>query len=118
YLLLNGLLALGAHGILLDSGLTEIETLTQRAGLGVAAGLGAAVILRSRVFTARLGDEQISIGPGYVVDQLLGIIDAQIDRRRALQRVQIVVDVMDRKDFDGSRIHASTMITGSRQNLS
>lgn len=118
YLLLNGLLALGAHGILLDSGLTEIETLTQRAALGVAAGLGAAVVLRSRVFTARLGDEQISIGPGYVVDQLLGIIDAQIDRRRALQRVQIVVEVMDRKDFDGSRIHASTMITGSRQNLS
>ncbi len=118
YLLLNGCLALGAHAILLDSSFTTVDTQTQRAGLAVAAGLGAAVILRSRVFTARLGDEQISIGPGYVVDQLLGIIDAQIDRRRALQRVQIVVDVMKDKDFDGARIHASTMITGSRQNLS
>lgn len=118
YLLLNGLLALGAHALLLDSDFAEIETPVRRAGLAVASGLSAAVILRSRVFTARLGDEQVSIGPGYVVDQLLSIIDAQIDRRRALQRVQIVVDLMKGKDFDGSRIHSSTMITGSRQNLS
>ncbi|MFO7565020.1 MAG: hypothetical protein R6X02_20410 [Enhygromyxa sp.] len=118
YLLLNGLLALGAHALLLDGRFATLETETQRAGLAVASGLGAAIILRSRVFTARLGDEQVSIGPGYVVDQLLSIIDAQIDRRRALQRVQIVVEVMKDKDFDGSRIHSSTMITGSRQNLS
>ena len=32
--------------------------------------------------------------------------------------MQIVVEVMKDKDFDGSRIHSSTMITGSRQNLS
>ncbi|PRP97693.1 hypothetical protein ENSA5_32000 [Enhygromyxa salina] len=118
YLLLNGLMALGAHAILLDSELTSTETTTSRLGLSVGSGLSAALVLRARVFTARLGDEQVSIGPGYVVDQLLGIIDAQIDRRRALQRVSIVVEVMDGKDFDGSRIHASTMITGSRQNLS
>jgi hypothetical protein len=118
YLLLNGFLAIGAHALLLDAGFGEGETQIRRAGLAVASGLGAAVILRSRVFSARLGDEQVSIGPGYVVDQLLEIIDAQIDRRRALQRVQIVVDVMKGKDFDGSRIHSSTMITGSRQNLS
>src|SRR5262245_1011287 len=118
YLLLNGLMAIGAHAVLLDSDFTTIDTPTSRASLAVASGISAALILRSRVFEARLGDEQVSIGPGYIVDQLLGIIDAQIDRRRALQRVSIVVNVMDGKDFDGSRIHASTMITGSRQNLS
>jgi hypothetical protein len=118
YLLLNGLMAIGAHAVLLDSGFTTIETPTSRATLAVGSGVSAALILRSRVFTARLGDEQVSIGPGYIVDQLLGIIDAQIDRRRALQRVSIVVGVMDGKEFDGSRIHAATMITGSRQNLS
>ncbi|HVI00581.1 MAG TPA: hypothetical protein VM869_17810 [Enhygromyxa sp.] len=118
YLLLNGFLAIFAHLALIDAGFADGESAIGRAGLAVASGLGAAVILRSRVFTARLGDEHVSIGPGYVVDQLLGIIDAQIDRRRALQRVRIVVDVMKDKDFDGSRIHSSTMITGSRQNLS
>lgn len=118
YLLLNGLMGIGAHAVLLDSGFTTIDTPTSRASLAVGSGVSAALILRSRVFTARLGDEQVSIGPGYIVDQLLGIIDAQIDRRRALQRVSIVVSVMDGKDFDGSRIHAQTMITGSRQNLS
>jgi hypothetical protein len=118
YLLLNGFLAIFAHLALLDAGFGEGASQIGRAGLATASGLGAAVILRSRVFTARLGDEQVSIGPGYVVDQLLNIIDAQIDRRRALQRVRIVVDVMKAKDFDGSRIHSSTMITGSRQNLS
>jgi hypothetical protein len=118
YLLLNGFLAIGAHALLLDAGFGDGETQIRRAGLAVASGLGAAVILRSRVFSARLGDEQVSIGPGYVVDQLLEIIDAQIDRSRALQRVQIVTELMKGKDFDGSRIHSSTMITGSRQNLS
>jgi hypothetical protein len=118
YLLLNGLMGIGAHAVLLDSGFTTIDTPTSRASLAVGSGVSAALILRSRVFTARLGDEQVSIGPGYIVDQLLGIIDAQIDRRRALQRVSIVVGIMDGKDFDGSRIHAATMITGSRQNLS
>lgn len=118
YLLLNGGLAIAAHLALIDAGFADGENSIGRAGLATVSGLGAAVILRSRVFTARLGDEQVSIGPGYVVDQLLNIIDSQIDRRRALQRVRIVVDVMKGKDFDGSRIHASTMITGSRQNLS
>jgi hypothetical protein len=117
YLALNGILALGAHWVLVTSKLVENPTNVDLAGLALSAGLGAAVILRSRVFTARLGDEQVSIGPGYVVDQLLSIIDAQIDRRRALQRVQMVVDAMDGKDFEKAKTFASTMITGSRQNL-
>jgi hypothetical protein len=91
YLLLNGFLALGAHAVLLDQGFAALDSMIQRFGVATSAGIGAAVVLRSRVFTARLGDEQVSIGPGYVVDQLLSIIDAPIDRRRALQRVQIVV---------------------------
>ncbi|KIG17987.1 hypothetical protein DB30_02202 [Enhygromyxa salina] len=118
YLLLNGGMALGAHAILLDTEVTTVDTNVGRATLAMGSGLSAALVLRARVFTARLGDEQVSIGPGYIVDQLLGIIDAQIDRRRALQRVSIVVGLMDGKEFDGSRIHASTMILGSRQNLS
>lgn len=118
YLLLNGGMALGAHAILLDSDLAQIDTTVSRATLAMGSGLSAALVLRARVFTARLGDEQVSIGPGYVVDQLLGIIDAQIDRRRALQRVSIVVALMEGKEFDGSRVHASTMILGSRQSLS
>lgn len=118
YLALNGILALGAHWVLVTSEWGENASNVDLAGLALSAGLGAAVILRSRVFTARLGDEQVSIGPGYVVDQLLAIIDAQIDRRRALQRVQIVVDAMDSKDFEKAKTFASTMITGSRQNLS
>jgi hypothetical protein len=117
YMGLNGVLALGAHWVLINSEWGADASNVDLAGLALSAGLGAAVILRSRVFTARLGDEQVSIGPGYVVDQLLQIIDAQIDRRRALQRVQLVVDAMDCKDFEKAKTFASTMITGSRQNL-
>lgn len=117
YLALNGVLALGAYWVLLTSDWAADATQVDRLGLSISAGLGAAVVLRSRVFTARLGDEQVSIGPGYVVDQLLAIIDRQIDRRRALQRVQIVVEAMDCKDFEKAKTFASTMITGSRQNL-
>ncbi|EDM76373.1 hypothetical protein PPSIR1_07400 [Plesiocystis pacifica SIR-1] len=117
YLLLNGTMAIAAYFILLTSAYGDLEAQPAGVSLAFVAGLSAAVVLRSRVFTAHVGDEQISIGPGYVIDQLLNVIDAQIDRQRALQRVQIVVAVMKGKDFDGAKTHASTMITGSRQNL-
>ncbi len=117
YLGLNGVLALGAHWVLLTTEWGAEGSSLDRAGMAISAGLAAAVILRSRVFTAQLGGEQVSIGPGYVVDQLLAIIDRQIDRRRALQRVQIVIEAMGDKDFEKAKTFASTMITGSRQNL-
>lgn len=118
YMALNGVLALGAHWVLLTTDWGTDATPVDNMTLAISAGLSAAVILRSRVFTAQLGNEQVSIGPGYVVDQLLTIIDAQIDRRRALQRVQIVIEAMEAKDFEKAKTYASTMITGSRQNLS
>lgn len=118
YMGLNGVLALGAHWVLLTTDWGTDATPVDNMTLAISAGLSAAVILRSRVFTAQLGNEQVSIGPGYVVDQLLTIIDKQIDRRRALQRVQIVIEAMEGKDFEKAKTYASTMITGSRQNLS
>lgn len=118
YMSLNGVLAVGAHWVLLTTDWATDATQVDHMTLAISAGLSSAVILRSRVFTAQLGNEQVSIGPGYVVDQLLNIIDRQIDRRRALQRVQIVIASMEGMDFEKAKTFASTMITGSRQNLS
>jgi hypothetical protein len=120
YLALHGVLSICAHALLVQQAGLELElaSAVHRTGVAIAAGLGVAVLVRARVVSAKLGDEQVAIGPGYVIEQLLRIIDAQIDRRRAIDRVRLVVALMRGKDFEAARVHACMLITGSRQSLS
>jgi hypothetical protein len=116
YLLLNGALGVVAYCVLrevapTDRALGPFET-------AVGAGLGAAVVIRARVITARVGNTEVALGPGYVVDQFLAVVDRQIDRRRAVDRKQLVHKVMDGVDFALALPYAKTMLTGSMQNLS
>lgn len=81
------------------------------------AGLGAAVVLRARAFSARVDGADIAVGPGFVVDQLLTILDRQIDRRRALERTRLVRRRLDGVDFAWAAQHAETIVGESLQNL-
>lgn len=69
--------------------------------------------------SARVGDKDVAIGPAYVVDKFLEVLDSQIDRERALKRTDLVKEVM--KDRDYSHIvpyYAKVFIVSSLQNLS
>jgi hypothetical protein len=86
--------------------------------LAFTAGLGAATVIRARVFTVRVGTQDIAIGPGFVVDQLLNVLDREIDRRQAQERVNTVRRVLSEVQFSHVVDHVHNMITGGRQNLS
>lgn len=123
YLLLNGLLSLAALWVLRN--LPEFVPAPGKkadpllfANLAITAGFGSAVIIRARLFSARIGDQDVAVGPGYVVDQLLSILDRQIDRKRALERTGIVTSSVTGVDFERSSKMVSTLILGSTQNLS
>jgi len=58
------------------------------------AGVGAMAFLRSSVFKAKVGNEEVSIGPAIILDTLLKFADAQVDRGRAEERAERIAEVI------------------------
>jgi hypothetical protein len=57
----------------------------------VAAGFGAMVVMRSKLFTFNTPDGQaFAVGPAIVIDTVLQTIDQKIDRLRAAERQERV----------------------------
>lgn len=118
YLFINGIFSIAALFLLFLTGQIA-EDPSQRLLGALGAGFGAMIILRTKFFTFKsAGGEEISIGPGNVIDSLLNFIDKQIDRKRAINRTELVREVMEGIDFDKAKFYVSTLILGSMQNLS
>ena len=119
YLLINGVFSSVALLVLFLTGRLPSTDPLQKLFGAFAAGFGAMVILRVKFFTIKSeGGEEISIGPGSVLDALVNYIDRQIDRSRAIERTELIKEVMEGIDFDKVKFYASTLILGSMQNLS
>jgi hypothetical protein len=58
------------------------------------AGLGAMAFLRSSVFKAKVGSEEVAIGPAIILDMLLKFADAQVDRGRAIDRASRIASII------------------------
>lgn len=63
----------------------------------------------------RFGDGVI--GPGQVIEVMLGYLDRNIDRARATQRIVFVVDIMRDVDFTKAADYFSLVFTGSMQRI-
>ena len=68
-----------------------------------AAGLSAMAILRAAVFTFRVGDVDVGVGPNLLLTIVLGTADRAVDRDRANRRNALVVEIMDGVDFDKAK---------------
>ncbi len=62
------------------------------------AGLGSMVIMRSKLFTARIDDEDVAIGPEQVIKVFFHFMEQAIDRVRAQARIDLVKTVMKNLD--------------------
>ncbi|HTS39303.1 MAG TPA: hypothetical protein VMH84_02010 [Xanthobacteraceae bacterium] len=69
-------------------------TVTNSIAQVLLAGLGAMAFLRSSVFRARVGDEEVAIGPAVILDTLLKFADAQVERGRAIDRATRIANVI------------------------
>jgi hypothetical protein len=63
------------------------------------AGTAAMVLLRSSLFTARIGNQDVGIGPSIFMNVFLAATDRGVDRRRALARDNLVYDLMKDVSF-------------------
>jgi hypothetical protein len=119
YLLLNGTISLAAFMLLRLYPTKIFPDLGNDLFLtSVAAGFGAMIVFRSKLFTFRSTDgKDYSIGPAIVLETVLRTIDSKIDRRRATQRqTEVFEATKDLTSFENtaSYIEASLL---SFQNL-
>jgi plasmid maintenance system killer protein len=96
YLAFNGAISAVAFGVLRKYPEKILPVLNNDLCLtAVAAGFGAMVIFRSKLFTFKSSDgNEYPIGPAIALDTILKMIDSQIDRRRATERQKRVFDSM------------------------
>lgn len=50
------------------------------------AGFGGAAFFRSSVMRSKVGEKDVSVGPGLVIDTMLSALDREVDRVRAINR--------------------------------
>src|SRR5712692_71545 len=64
------------------------------------AGFGAMAFFRTSLFTVRVGDQDVAIGPVAFLQVVLGATDRAVDRIRAEARAVSVTDSMEGVSFD------------------
>jgi len=120
YLTFNGLVALGAFWLLRRY---SNEIFPAVAGdlflTAIAAGFGAMVVMRSKLFTYNSPDgNEFAVGPAIVIDTVLGTIDMKIDRLRAAERQErVYAQLRDVTDFESAAQYLEASLL-SFQNLS
>jgi hypothetical protein len=82
-----------------------------------AAGFGAMSIFRSSAFIARVGDQDVAIGPSAFLTSILSATDREVDRRRAEQRADAVQAAMAGIDFQQSNQALPVLALALMQNL-
>lgn len=70
----------------------------------IIAGFGAMAILRSALFTARIDDKDIPIGPSSFLQIILDAADRDVDRRRAQSRSRTVPGMVKGIPFTRGRM--------------
>lgn len=88
-----------------------------RAGQVIAASVGSMAIFRSALFTVRVGDEDVAVGPSTLLSSLLAAADRGVDRMRAKSRSQEAKTIMSGISFERSRLALPTLCLALLQNV-
>lgn len=98
---------------------TANPTSTQEQWVRVlVAGLGAMAFFRSSLFTFRVGDKDVPLGPGLIFQVLLDVTDRAVDRARAKPRSLSVAKIMTGVSFEKAQSALPTYCFALMQNVS
>ncbi len=101
YVAVNALAGVAALFVVQAFGYATASTpLQTRITQVLLAGFGAMAFFRSSVFTVRVGDQDVSIGPVAFLEVILRATDRAVDRMRARVRADIVTRAMAGVSFD------------------
>lgn len=95
YVVVNGLASVAALLLVHVFGWTFGTSGSAIVGTQVlVAGFGAIALFRSSLFTVRVGDTDVGVGPSTVLTVFLAAADRDIDRHRAKERSRTVSGIM------------------------
>jgi hypothetical protein len=83
----------------------------------LVAGFGAIAVFRSSVFIARVGDQDVGMGPSGVLEALLKVADRGVDRSRAKARATEVASAMQGVSFEQAQVALPTYCFALMQNV-
>lgn len=101
YVLSNALAAVAALGFMVAFNwpATSEGTWWTRA---FAAGFGAVAFFRTSLFSVRMGDQDVPIGPSTVLQVMTRALDQAVDRERARNRATAVREIMSEISYEAS----------------
>lgn len=83
----------------------------------LVAGIGAMSFFRSSLFTFRVGDKDVPLGPGLIFMVLLEVTDRAVDRARAKPRSVEVAKIMNGISFTKAQLALPTYCFALMQNV-
>ena len=86
--------------------------------LAAAFGLGGLAFFRTRIFTLRVGENDVGVGPSFILETILQVIDRAVARRRAVPRSDLVRELMAGVSFDNARVTLPSYCFALMQNVS
>jgi hypothetical protein len=113
YHVVNGLIAMFALYVLILSGAPAGNPL-ERMKIVVVAGLGSVLIMRSKLFDLKVGQQEIAFGPEQFVRVFLKFMENAIDRVRAQARVEFVKQVLDNIDSEKVQAYCLAMLDAAQ----
>lgn len=114
YILVNALASVVALYLLVH---LAKETVKDPIYQVLIAGIGAMAFLRSAIFKAKVGGEDIPVGPAIILDTLLKFADAQVDRGRAEERAQRIAEVIQSLPLAHAGVDLPRLCFALMQNL-
>ena len=75
----------------------------------MAAGLGAMLIMRSKLFNIKVGDDSVSFGPEQIINILFRFMESAIGRTRATERRTFIEQKL--KDIDFTKVYDHSVMT-------
>jgi len=101
YVALNGLASVAAFALIRRMdwtfGAPEASVVVWQV---LVAGFGAIALFRTSLFNVTVGDQVIGVGPSVVLNVILTAADREVDRKRAIYRIDSVAEVMRRFPFE------------------
>jgi hypothetical protein len=113
YHVFNGLIAMLALYILELADVAHKTELDQVKIVAVA-GLGAMMVMRSKLFSVKVGNEEVSVGPDQVIKIFFNFMEDAIDRVRAQSRIEFVKENLANLRFDRISDYSTTMLLAAQ----
>ena len=107
YHTLNGCIAVFALYVLQLNGVPFATPLDQMNAF-LLAGVGSMLVMRSRLFNVKVGDEEMAFGPEQIIKIYFRFMERAIDRVRAQSRIEFVRSLMGNLNFESVYDYTNT----------